>query len=60
MTGDSFRIYHRISEGYLSVTESSLIDKTDEPEIYVEKGNKSSNSLWEFQREVAFMGGNAK
>ncbi|CAG9318629.1 unnamed protein product [Blepharisma stoltei] len=59
MTGDSFRIYHRITEGYLSVTEASLVNKND-PEIFFEKGNKSSNSLWEFQRQITFMGGAAK
>lgn len=65
-TGDSFRIFHKISEGYLSVSESFII--TDEesyqsaPELslFVQKGNKSSNSLWELQRLTAFVGGIAR
>ena len=50
-TGDSFRIFHRISEGYLSVNENY--------EIVVEKGRHNANSLWELQRLATFVGGTA-
>ena len=50
-TGDTFRIYHKISEGYLSVSESQMIydeefqDNAPEFKVFVQKGNKTSNSL---------------
>ena len=56
-TGDSFKIYHRVSEGYLAVEETSLLEKNDSISLFVEKNNKMSNSLWELQREAAFVGG---
>ncbi|CAG9330938.1 unnamed protein product [Blepharisma stoltei] len=59
-TGDSFRIYHRISQGYLSVNETQIIGDAGVPEAYLEKKNKSSNSLWELQRVSSFVGGTAK
>ena len=67
-TGDSFRILHKISEGYLSVDESPIIVDEDfeegssksETRIFVQKGNKTSNSLWELQRMKTFVGGIAK
>ena len=62
-TGDSFRIFHKISEGYLSVSESQILtdqefhENPPELKIFVQKGNKSSNSLWELQRLSTFIGG---
>lgn len=44
-TGDSFRIYHRISQGYLSVNEVPIIGDFGFPQAYLEQKNKSSNSL---------------
>ena len=66
-TGDSFRIFHKISEGYLSVSESQIIVDTDyfqeiipDHQLFVQKGNRSSNSLWELQRLSTFVGGISK
>lgn len=65
-TGDSFRIFHKVSEGYLTVSESQAIIDLDydealpEPKVFVQKGNKTSNSLWELQRVTTFVGGIAK
>lgn len=67
-TGDSFRIMHKISEGYLSVEESPIFTdlefyeslNQEEGKVFVQKGNKTSNSLWELQRIKSFVGGIAK
>lgn len=63
-TGDSFRIFHKISEGYLTVTESKIVIENDvqeeqevKPKVFVQKGNKNSCSLWELQRLSTFVGG---
>lgn len=57
MTGDSFRIYSRISNGYLVADEKKIIDEEYNPELYVQRGNKTSSSLWELHREATFIGG---
>lgn len=64
--GDSLRIFHKISEGYLAVDESLIFndpenyEEASEPKLFVQKANKSSNSLWELQRVRTFEGGMAK
>lgn len=58
-TGNAFRVYHRITEGYLSVSEIPLLEDIG-GNIYVQRGNKTSNSLWELQRQAAFVGGTIK
>ena len=67
-TGDSFRIVHKISEGYLCAEETPIFTDPDfyeaasevETKVFVLKGNKSSNSLWELQRIKTFVGGIAR
>ena len=62
-TGDSLRIFHKLSEGYLAVDETAIFDDEDSygivsnPTIFVQKANRSSNSLWELQRVRTFEGG---
>jgi hypothetical protein len=58
-TGNGFRVYHRISEGYLSVSEIPLLEDA-KAEVFVQRGNKSSNSFWELQKQAAFIGGTLK
>lgn len=55
-TGDSFRIFHKISAAYLSTKDK---EKGKVPELILQKGNLTSNSLWEIQRTVTFVGGTA-
>lgn len=55
-TGDSFRIFHKISSGYLSTKENS---GHNAPEVFIQVNNLTSNSLWEIQRTITFVGGTA-
>lgn len=53
-TGDSFRILHKLSAGYLATNEKT---QGNMPEVFIEKGNLTSNSLWEIQKTATFSGG---
>lgn len=59
-TSNSFRIYHRVSEGYLVAPQLPLLGETATPRVFVERGNKTSASLWELQLADTFTGGKAK
>ena len=56
-TGDSFRIKHHISGGFLCTKDCAL---GEAPELFIQEGNLTSNSLWEIQRTATFFGGTAK
>jgi len=59
-TSNSFRLYHRVSEGYLVAPLLPLLGGADTSRVYVERGNKTSGSLWELQLSDTFTGGKAK
>lgn len=54
--GSAFRIYHRITEGYLAAAEIPLVGEDTKPPVFVAR-EKSCTSLWELQKLSAFRGG---
>ena len=56
--GSAFRIYHRITEGYLAAGEIPLVGQDNKPPVFVTR-EKSCSSLWELQKTSAFSGGKA-
>jgi len=54
--GCAFRIYHRITEGYLAAAEIPLVGEDVKPPVFVSR-EKSCTSLWELQKLSAFRGG---
>ena len=42
LTGDSFRIYSRIANGYLVASKNMKIEDDQNPKLYVEQGNETS------------------
>jgi hypothetical protein len=58
-TGDSFRIFHKLTGGYLTAEQPSVYDRSNAT-VFLEKGNKTCNTLWELQRKCTFVGGTAQ
>lgn len=44
-TGDSFRVYHRASDGYLAVARTQFIGEVTTTQVFVQRGNHTANSL---------------